>query len=235
MAEFNRETCHADICIYTEMIQNLADVSTKDPTKFKNDKLFRSHIDHTVLGVYYSCQCLLYMYFGEYTKGAELAIQRGDAYAIGVPGHVWTMIETFVRGMCLYVASQTSRKRKYVKEAKKVHRLIKSWIKKGNPNVKHYDLLLEAENATLKGNLEEAERNYQSSILCATHQGHIHESALASERYGYFVLNERKDKEEARHKFDEAIRRYDEWGAKNKANVLREIHSDLWHPPEQIF
>jgi len=234
MVEFKRETVHADICIYLETVQNLMHPSEDDPTVMKSELRFLSHSDHTVLGVFYSCQCFLYLYFGEFEKGAKLAIKRGNAYSKGVPGHCWIMIETFVRGMCLYAMARKTKKRVYRKQARTVHRTIKAWIRKGNPNVKHYDLLFNAELAALKGKLDAAEGWYQSAIVSATRCGRIHESALSSERYGEFLLNVRKDPEEARHKFDDAIRRYSEWGAAKKVLMLRELHQDLWRRPSQV-
>lgn len=234
MLEFKRETVHADICIYLEMIRNLMGYTDGDPTEIEGEERFLSHSDHTVLGVFYSCQCILYLYFGEYEKAAKLALERGDTYAKGVPSHVWIMMETYTRGMALYVMARISGKRVYAKHAKKVHKTIKSWIKKGNPNVKHYDLLMNAESCALRGKLDEAEGWYQSAIVSATRRGSVHESAYASERYGDFLLNDRKDPEEARHKFDDAIRRYREWGAGRKANMLRQKHEELWQKPTEV-
>ena len=235
MVEFKRETCHADISIYCETVQNLIGRFDGDPTIMKSENRFLSHSDHTVLNVFYSCQCILYMYFGEYEKGAELAIKRSDAYAQGAPGHVWIMIETFARGMCLYAMARETRKRSFKNEAMKVHKTIKSWVRKGNPNVKHYGLLFNAELAALNGKRDAAEGWYQSSIVSAARRGHVHESAFASERYGDFLLEERNDSEEARHKFEDAIQRYCEWGAAKKASMLRDAHQDLWQKHSEVF
>ena len=232
MVTFKRETAHADISIYFEMVKNLMGHSDGNPTEFKGEMRFRSHSDHTVLGVFYSCQSILYLFFGEYKKGAKLAIERGDTYAKGVPGHVWIMMETFTRGMLLYIMAQKTEKRKYRKHANRVHKTIAKWVRRGNPNVKNYNLLLNAESAALKGKLDAAEGWYQSAIVSATRQGHVHERALASERYCEFLLNHRNDQEEARHKLQDAIRRYGEWGAARKVQALREKHHDLWVPAE---
>jgi hypothetical protein len=234
MVEFERELAHADISIFLETIQNLIGRDDGDPTTMKSEQRFLAQSDHTVLGVFYTCQSVLYLYFGEYEKGGELALKTGDDYSTGVPGHTWCMSETFTRGMLLYVAAQKTRKRQYRKEAKRVHKTITSWAKKGNPNLQHYQLLLNAESDVLDGDLDGAEIWYKSSIVAATRQGSIHESALASERYGEFLLNKRKDPDEARHKFGNAIRYYSEWGASRKAHLLREKHEDVSRKPSQI-
>lgn len=233
MIEFKRETVHADISIYCEMMQNLMGQNDGDPTKLKSEERFLSHSDQTVLGVYFSCLCILFMYFGEYEEGAKLAVERGDTYAKVCPGHFWIMNETFARGMILYAAAR-SGKRLYMKHAKKVHKTIKSWAQQGNPNVLHYDLLFDAELAALNGKLDMAEGLYKKAIVSATRQGLIHERAFASERYGEFLLNERNDPEEAKYNLSDAIRLYDEWGANRKVSMLREKHHKLWQKPTHI-
>ena len=96
-------------------------------------------------------------------------------------------------------------------------------------------MILNAEAAVLSGKLDAADGCYQKAIVAATRQGSIHESALARERYGEFLLSEKNDPEEASHKFNDAIRRYNEWGAAKKVQMLREKHQDLWQkPPSEV-
>lgn len=234
MSEFKRETVHADTCIYFETIRNLMGRTSGDPTVMEHEQRWLSHSDHTVLGVFYSCQSILYLYFGEYEKGAKLAIERGDAYSKGVPSHWWIMVETFTRGMLLYGMARKTGKRLYKKHAKKVHKTIQSWVQKGNPNVKHYNLLLNAESAALDRKLDAAERFYRDAMVSAARQGYVNESALASERYGEFLLYERNDPEEARYRLNGALRLYEEWGAARKVVILRENHQDLWRKPSEV-
>jgi len=233
--EFKRETIYIDHLIYLEALQNLMGLSEgDDPCTMKSEEYFRSQQDPTVVGVFYSFQSILYMYFGDYENGAKLALERGDDYSKRIPSYMFIMIETFARGMSLYAMARLTRKRTYKKHALKVHKTVKSWLRKGNPNVRHYDCLFNAELAALQGKLSTAEGYYHSAIVCATRQGCIHESAFASERYGEFLLTERNNREEARHKFDDALRRYTEWGARRKADMLRERHRVLFEKPAEI-
>jgi hypothetical protein len=71
-----------------------------------------------------------------------------------------------------------------------------------------------------------AEQCYQTAIVAAARLGRILASALASERYGAFLLNKQNDPEEAKHKFDVAIRR--------KVQILREKHPHLWRKPTEV-
>lgn len=70
--------------------------------------------------------------------------------------------------------------------------------------------------------------------MSASGQGYVNECALASERFGEFLLYDRNDAEEARYKFDDALRLYKEWGATRKATILREKHQDLWRKPTEV-
>lgn len=144
-------------------------------------------------------------------------------------GQMWNMIDAFARGMPLYSMARRTKKRRFKRQAWKVHKVIKSWVRKGNPNVQHYDLLMDAESAVLGRKLDAAKRYYLAAIASATRQGFIHESAFACERYGEFLLNEGSDPEEAGHQLGIAMQRYEEWGAVRKASMLREKYKGLWH------
>lgn len=230
MLEFKREVTYTDVSIFREMLRNLIGFSDGDPTVIKGEERFLSHSDHFVHVWFYSCQSILYMYFCDYDKGSKLAIEKCESYAKGVPGHMWIMVETFARGMALYAMARITKKRIYRKHARKVHKRVKMWVRQGNPNVRHYDFLMDAECAALNGKLDAAESYYRDAIVSATRQGHIHESAFASERYGEFLLSEGKDPEDARHQLARAVRLYDEWGAARKASLLREMYQDLLLP-----
>jgi hypothetical protein len=178
---------------------------------------------------------VLCLYLGEYEKGAKLAIERGNAYSNGVTGHWRIMVETFTRGMLLYVMARMTRKRTYKYHAKKVHKTIQSWVRNGNPNVKHYNLLLNAESAALDRNLDATERFHRDAIVSASRRESVNESALASERYGKFLLYERSDPEEARYKLEGALQLYEEWGAARKVAILRKKHEDVWQKPTEVM
>lgn len=124
-----------------------------------------------------------------------------------------------------------------MKHARKVHKTIKAWVRKGNPNVHHYDLLMNAESSVLSGKLDSANDYYRDVIVSATRQGRIHESAYVSERYGEYLLDERKEPEEAMYHLQSALRRYEEWGAARKVEMLYEKHPRLLEKetPTEVF
>ena len=104
---------------------------------------------------------------------------------------------------------------KYLKLAKKFASKIKSWALDGviqivlfwlyfwknavfnvlrfrlvvqNPNVAHYDALLDAEMASLRGDTFSAARYFEAAVLYSGRRGLTQDRALAHERYGEHFL-----------------------------------------------
>jgi hypothetical protein len=93
--------------------------------------------------------------------------------------------------------------------------------------------------AALKGKIQSAERHFQDAVITAARFGFVHDAALASERYGEFLLNDRPqpcelDKQEALYRFGEAIKYYSDWGAVSKVASLQNKYADLWKPPGEV-
>ena len=174
----------------------------------------------------------LWAYLGEYELGAKQAIRRGDAYLKTVPGASFGMWDVFTRGIALYAMARKTGKRKFKKHAEQTRKTIQSWSEKGNPNVHHHLLLLDAENAALGGNVEEARTLYGKAISTAARGGFIPDAALGNERYADFVCG--VDQDEAKFRMGEALRFYSEWGASFKVTKLCESHPEMLdlHPPD---
>ena len=168
----------------------------------------------------------MYAYMGEYELGTKQAIHRGDAYIKSVPGSLLGMWDVFTRAICLYAVSRMNRKRKIMKEADRLRKVIRSWSEKGNPNVNHHLLLLNAEHAASCGLMRQARTLYEKAISTATSGGFIPDVALANERYADYLGD--SDQEAANFHLQEAVRFYNEWGALYKVTKLRESHPDLF-------
>jgi hypothetical protein len=177
-------------------------------------------------------QSRMYAIFGEHKKGADLSITNGYALKILDPSFKAAFL--FCGGISSFEMARKTKKRKYKKHAKKIHSTIKYWVRKGNPNVIHYDRLLDAEKAALDGKSKAAQTLYQKAVALAARGGFVHDAALANERYGEFLLHDMSDKQEAVYRFEEAIKFYSEWGASKKVELIREQYSDLWQRPTEI-
>ncbi len=243
MKELQKENTADATSIFWQMILNLTGRSAHTSV-LRGDVLVDSQkiqgVDAhgpVLLAFYKALQSRLYVIFGEHEKGASLAL--------GVPRNTHfspiIMGDTFTRGVCLFAMARKTKRRKFARRAKEIRSLIKSWVKQGNPNVQHYLALLDAEMAALKGKIQSAERHFQDAVITAARGGFVHDAALASERYGEFLLNDKPqpcelDKQEALYRFSEAIKYYSDWGAVSKVASLQKSMQtlNLWKPPGEV-
>lgn len=214
--------------LYWQLMLNLSG-QAKDPMKLKGIQ-FDCDSEELSLPQHSStvnfCHLGLYLFYGNYEKAAKHALECGDTFEKVTSSMYLTMMETFQRCLSLYAWSRRSHKRKYRKHAKRVHRKIGEWLKKGCPNVVHYHALLDAEEAALNKNYKKAESLYQKAIVLAARPGYLHDAALFNERYADFLSQEgsyfKMTGDDAQFRLREAVRYYDEWGATSKAEMLRQ-------------
>ena len=162
--------------------------------------------------------------FGEYERAAELmADDEDDLFHKTGPGLSPVMHDAFVRGLCYFGLARKTGHAKYKRAGKKILATISNWVKKGNPNVLHYEKLFQAELAALNGRMSDADLYYHKAVGLATQSGFIQDAAIINERCGDFFQNiQRKSPGYAIHKIEEACRCYEEWGCSFKAQMLRE-------------
>jgi predicted ATPase len=208
--------------MFWQMILNLTTPASKDAGKLEGDifssqKFTGKSAVHKVTIHLVQGELLI---FTDFEAAANRAIQGGDKFSKLAPGIFLGMIETFHRAVALYAMARKTKKRKYKVQANKITKTIEKWVKCGNPNVRHYHLLLSAERAALSKKYDAAEVNYKEAIVLAARTGHMHHAALCNERYADFLLQELSDEEEAKYRMEEAIRFYEEWGAVGKVEML---------------
>ena len=166
-------------------------------------------------------------YFGDYKQGAKLALERGDDYE-KKNGSPLTMLDTLHQGISLYTMASRTKKKKYIKAAKKVKKKVAQWVKKGNVNVMHYVPFLEAEDAALEGRSDIATKLYSKAITSAARSGFQQNAALASERFAEYLLHDLKDNVKAAQYFQDSIQYYSGWGSDYKADMLKKKYEHLW-------
>ena len=125
--------------------------------------------------------------------------------------------------VALFAMARKTKRFKYIRAAYRVRKKIVSWAKSGNPNVKHYECFLEAEHTALKGKKSAAKVKYEAAIRKAARTGHLHHAALFNERFADFLQHDVSDEEESSYRLNEAILWYEEWGAKRKVEMLKEV------------
>jgi hypothetical protein len=164
----------------------------------------------------------LIIFSGDYESAAKRAIKKGGMYEKELPAFFMIMIETFHRGVALYAMAQKTKRRKYRARAEIIRKTMMKWMRRGNPNVTYFVQFLTAEHYALGSKLDKAEEHYRKAIVFTARTGHLHHSGLFNERYADFLLNARKDVNEAKYRLGEAIRYYEEWGATGKVQQLKD-------------
>jgi hypothetical protein len=108
------------------------------------------------------------------------------------------------------------------RQAKKLLKKLKDWANKGNPNVQHYESLLEAELASMSRGKPfiVAAKHYDCAIMLAGRLGLANDCGLAQERFGDHFLRH-GDSEGAKIQYRAAMECYDKWGAQTKVELLR--------------
>lgn len=137
-------------------------------------------------------------------------------------------MDNLCRGVSLFDMARKTKKSKYKKEALKVLATVKEHVKKGTLNVYHHEALLEGELAALNRNSEVARHHYGRAIVLAGRRGFLQDSALANERFGAYVLKELSDSDEAAYRLQQAVKLYEEWGARAKADMVTQEYGYLW-------
>jgi predicted ATPase len=163
----------------------------------------------------------------EFDKGA---FEKNSPGIFGLP-----VLNFHIALSALAMARQTNGResKRYAALGIKFSKKIKSCVKKGNPNVVHYEWLLEAEMAVLKGQPHLAKRHYEVAIMVSGQRGFKSDQALAHERLADFCVKT-DQVEDATHHVGEAITLYEAWGASAKSKQLKMKFAKNLTPPSEI-
>ena len=100
---------------------------------------------------------ILYIFLGEWELAVDLSVRAGDNCWKVSPGSHHGIFEALMRGPALLAATKMTKRRRYAGGGRKVLKMSDNWIRKGNKDIHHYNVFLEAEFAALKGNRDVAE------------------------------------------------------------------------------
>ena len=243
MRDLNREQAAKMAKISHQAFFNLMGRDNiEEPTRFSGivmsevdlDNSRSDHFRDVAVALYHG---LLFTYFGEHVRQADIMINNGHDYL--AKAHVASpsvTLDTYLKGVsCFAVARQTGKK-EYAKMGQICRGKVKRWLDMGNPNVKHYDSLLDAEFLAFKDRRFQAIKQYEVAILLAARGGYQQDAALASERLGEFQIDVMKDFDEGRYRLGEAVKYWSSWGAVAKVEHLENKYSGLLQrPPSEIL
>lgn len=179
--------------------------------------------------------------YQEFLAIARITDFDKDRYAKNSPGtYGVTPLAFYIALAALAEAQETTttwaESRKNFALGKKFTRKIQRWSSKDNPNVKHYEAILEAEIAAFKDLHLVAIKKYEAGIRMCESRGFVNDQALAEERFAGYLAKLGQIREAKIH-VREAVRLYDSWGANSKSSQLRGKyfgHKTRIIPPTEI-
>jgi len=130
-------------------------------------------------------------------------------------------VHVFYEGLIYCALARKTKEKRWKRKAAASLTNIKKWASHAPCNYDNKLNLIEAEFASLMGEKERSAEKYKSSISAAGTHKFLPEQALAYERAAIFYLEE-GDNSSASWYYGQAHNAYLEWGAKAKANHIRE-------------
>lgn len=168
----------------------------------------------------------LFILFGRWDDAKSLLNNCGDL-RVTVVGLFHAVRFTFLEAcISLKVAQMETvwrEKRKYKSRAKKIMKLMRKWLRKGNVNCVHTYHLLAAEYAVLIGKNKSAEESFKAAQVAAGRSGWLSDKTLAHEMAGLYHMK-RADNNRAKYDIEQAYRSYQDWGAAAKVSHLEKEH-----------
>ena len=178
-------------------------------------------------GVIPRFQCILRVYFEEYVGAADKVCEIGCLTYLqkNYPG-VGFGAEYIAFGVASFAAARSTRQARYKRNAYQVRSRVQHLVENGCVNFVHVLTILDAEHYALRGKTKLARKSFSQAVIEAARAGFLQNAAVASVRYGNYLL-EQKEREEARMRFEDGIRFYTDWGAVAVAKFLHEKHKTL--------
>ena len=172
-------------------------------------------------------ESILSVFFGDVERAYHNAETNEEIWKRH-PGMVGGKQQVFYNGLiCFLKAEESNTKKPYVKQGQKYLKILRQWVKKGDPNLVHRLRFLEAEWAVVRGRREEAIRLYRDAIRLVSRLGFNNDHALFRERFGVYLLTNDIDEGSAYHYLINAHALYLEWGATAKAARMIQDYPEL--------
>ena len=232
-----------EVCrMLRQVFLNLLGKDNKDdPTQMYGESLSKEDLEKHQKDAFLlaSLRCyhgILLAYFGAHVRLADSVVTAGHDYMqkaqVASPS---IMFDTFLKGISCFAAARETGKKKYVTMGTTLRRKIRKWLAMGNPNVQHYESLLNAEYLALKKGTNVAAsiiKEYEAAIVLSARGGYRHDAALANERLGEFHLHVMNNPDDAAYCVRQSLQYWKDWGATAKVEAMEETYSHILIMPE---
>ena len=204
------------------MVDNVKSPTNLVGASFVDQDEFDAFMEDTLAqAMYIYWQSMLYTYFGQHEKTAKLLCEKGhNEFAKGHLSSPLIPYHCLITGLSCFAAAHATKKSKYLRLANTQRKKLLGFEKNGNPNIRHYVALINAEYYVCQKKAPKALEQYKEAIRVASERGFVHDAALASERCGQYYLHNLKQKDEAIYRLDQAIHYWTQYGAKAKVQQL---------------
>ena len=212
-------------------VARFASVSLSEfEVKFDEEKFISDNKNAPNIMAHYYNRQFIDTFLSRQYLDLDTLIQAMKNIEVGVPGQYFIRQSYCFVSLSLlaqYEQASAADKSRYLEIVNTYQIDLKRHADRGNSNIQHKYLLVEAEkNRALGGNIEKSMSLYQQAIESAHQQGFLLYEALANELYGEFWLQQ--DQERFAYLFlFEARYLYDRWGGTVKVRQLEQSYPDL--------
>jgi len=181
--------------------------------------------DNTACFFVFFNKCMLNYLFGEYATAEECrnkATARQTAVLAKLENTSLNFFDSLL-SIAIYRNSSGKRHEELLARVATNQAVLKRWSDDAPMNFLHKYYLVEAERATVAGNIVEAREYFDKAIHGAAENGYLNDESLANELAGEFFLG--LNFEEMGDKYlKEAFSVYQQWGAISKMKHLSQKH-----------
>jgi predicted ATPase len=176
----------------------------------------------------YSAKMSLGYYFGDikaaYTASQNLLKVDKKKYCPCVP----RASRILFLGLVEFEMHRQTKRKQHLQSAVRCISKLQEWHKNGDPNVRHLELILQAELASLGTNASQRKASFDAAIEACRRNGSHHDEALANQRASVFCLKD-GDTSLASYHMVNAKNLYSQWGATALAEYVKTKYSYLFY------
>jgi predicted ATPase/signal transduction histidine kinase len=211
---------------------------TADERTFSDESLdergFEEHPSKTPMAGAHFLSVAAEVHFIHRNTAEALKAARGAAeLMVVVPGQLVNAVNNAIYSLALaaeYPGMAEAEREEARETLEKNQQRMLEWAESCPENFLHYYLLIEAERARLRGEVQSAWDLYVRAIEEAARSGFVQCEAVACEVAGRYWLSAGRDVL-ARHYLDRALRCYSQWGAERKVKQMLRDHRMLLDLP----
>lgn len=178
---------------------------------------------NVVLMVHHARLVLLYL-CQEYKKADEDRRAHAEFPPATSTTYIFILTQAVFSALTCYALAIETGQKRFLRQASKYEKTVKSFGKVGSPNIPPMVALMEAEVHTFHGHHTKAAAKYDEAIAGLKDLEFYLLEAIATERKAISLLD--KNPENSRRVFSESYQKYKAFGATVKVSLMEKTHGD---------